>query len=84
MKAQCRRFQTIEGSISREELLALVRGTLNIPDHAIASFHLQGSYSSQQLVNMGGGVLPDTKVYVTEDSPVRFRITWDTDAQKQG
>lgn len=73
--------QVVEGSISKAELLALVRETVHIPAGAAVRFYATGqcSYglivSSQQL-----GPAPTADV--TDLSPLKFRITWEVPVAK--
>jgi hypothetical protein len=72
--------QVVEGTISLTELLALVRETVHIPEHASARFYAQSA------VEWGQCQLPQQKtVDVSADHPLRFRITWESPlARKQG
>jgi hypothetical protein len=74
------RTQTIEGSISKAELLALVRETMNIPEGAVAVFSLINAegpgYFHQQIVAGGVSPLANSSTFVTEQNPLRFHITW--------
>lgn len=91
MKVQGRvtRTQTIEGSISTADLLALVRQTFDIPDGATATFHALDSQRmtgllQSQILNCGS-ILPSAIVQVDDTNPVRFRITWSLPlGEKQG
>lgn len=75
--------QTIEGTISMEELLALVRETIHVPPGAHARFYATGHSLTYQM-NIHGqqcGALAD----ITAESPLKFRITWELPvAEKQG
>lgn len=77
--------QTVEGTISKDELLALVRDTFAIPDGAKARFyvHTNFNYGLQMQISSGVSVAPQL-ADITASEPLRFRITWDVDAQKQG
>jgi hypothetical protein len=67
------RTQTIEGSISKAELLALVRETINIPAEAEARFYLP---SQQSVMAQQQGVYAQVLSYVYDNEPLQFRITW--------
>lgn len=75
--------QVVEGSISRAELLALVRETFQIPVGATARFYaVTHAFQAQLLAN---GAIGTPLVDVTDEHPLKFRITWEVPvAQKQG
>lgn len=83
------RTQTIEGSISPSDLLALVRQTFDIPEGATATFHALDSQRmtglmQSQIINCGS-IIPSAIVQVDDTNPVRFRITWSLPlGEKQG
>ena len=81
MKVQgtVKRTQTIEGSISKAELLALVRETMNIPEGAQAVFSVvnaEGGYFHHQIIAGGMSPLASSSTFVTEQNPLKFSITW--------
>ncbi|HET8957343.1 MAG TPA: hypothetical protein VFM95_02685 [Microcella sp.] len=78
VKGKACRSQVIEGTISATELLALVRETFAIPDHAEASFHVidPGSLQGRLGMQVASGFMPANIVQVTDGAPVHFRITW--------
>ena len=81
------RTQTIEGSISPADLLALVRQTFEIPEGATATFHALDSGRMTGLLHaqIGCGHLPSAVVQVDDTNPLRFRITWSLPlGEKQG
>lgn len=83
------RTQTIEGSISPADLLALIRQTFDVPEGATATFHaldsqrMTGLLQSQVIVS--SGCIPSAIVQIDETNPLRFRITWSLPlGEKQG
>lgn len=70
--------QTVEGSITKAELLALVRQTLHIPDGATATFYVTDTGRNQGLFQqaVACGQLQPAFVAVDEAQPLRFTITW--------
>lgn len=71
--------QTIEGSITRADLLALVRQTFHIPDGAAATFYVTDTGRNQGLIQQAlicSSQLQSTFVPVDEAQPLRFTITW--------
>lgn len=73
------RTQTIEGSISPTDLLALVRQTFDIPEGATATFHALDSQRMTGLLQsqiMAGCGIPAAVVQIDDSNPLRFRITW--------
>jgi hypothetical protein len=74
--------QVVEGTISKDELLALVRETFSVPEGASARFYLHGPHNYG--IQMQVGAYAPQLVDLTRDEPLRFRITWDVDAHKQG
>jgi hypothetical protein len=75
--------QVVEGSISKAELLALVRDTFHIPEGATARFYtVTYAYQAQLLAH---GAIGTPLVDVTDEHPLKFRITWEVPlAEKQG
>lgn len=81
------RTQTIEGSISPADLLALVRQTFDIPEGATATFHALDSGRMTALLQsqIVHGCIAPAVVQVDETNPLRFRITWSLPlGEKQG
>jgi hypothetical protein len=79
--------QVVEGSISKEELLALVRETIHIPEGAKVRFYAESRASYGLLMNQHAqGISPVGQlVDVTTDEPLHFKITWEVPvAPKQG
>lgn len=77
--------QTVEGSISKDELLALVRETIHIPEGAKARFFAESRVNYQLLMNQAGNIggLPVGQlVDVTTDEPLHFKITWEVAVAK--
>jgi hypothetical protein len=71
-----KRTQTIEGSISKAELLALVRETMNIPEGASAVFYVNDYRPNPaQLMGQYGGMASST-AHIDESAPLKFTITW--------
>jgi hypothetical protein len=71
------RTQTIEGTITVTDLLALVRETFVIPDRAKATFHVIDSGSRHgTLVQAQLGWQPSPVIQITDGTPVHFRIDW--------
>lgn len=75
--------QVIEGSISKDELLALVRETIHIPEGAKARFYAESRVSYGLLMNQHAqGISPGQLVDVTTDEPLHFKITWEVAVAK--
>lgn len=78
MKVQgtVKRTQTIEGSISKAELLALVRETMNIPEGATATFYVNDYRPNVAMVaGQWGGMVSQT-ANIDESAPLKFTISW--------
>lgn len=79
------RTQTIEGSISPADLLALIRRTFEVPEGATATFHALDSQRMTGLMQAQMGWQPTPIVQVDDANPLRFRITWSLPlGEKQG
>jgi len=76
--------QTVEGTISKDELLALVRETFSIPDGALTRFYVSSPSNYGIQLQASGMLCGSQLVDVTTDEPLRFRISWNVDAKKQG
>lgn len=79
MKVAATRTQTVEGSITPADLLALVKETIHVPEGATATFHALDSgrmtgLMQQQISLASYG--PSPVVQVDDSNPLRFRITW--------
>jgi hypothetical protein len=75
--------QSLKGTISKAELLALVRETFAIPGNAKARFYAHTDVASFTLTQFPGCAPAHTDI--TESSPLRFVIDWELpDAEKQG
>lgn len=78
MKVQGKVKQTVEGTITTADLLALIRETFHIPEDATARFYTYAAHVHQQM-------LASPVVDVGDSNPLRFTIEWPTDApSKQG
>lgn len=79
VKGNVSRSQTIDGSISKAELLALVRESIHVPEGATAQFYASSEPSHSLLhqhVMLTSQMQPDMLVPITDTRPIQFRITW--------
>lgn len=76
LQGKARRTQRLEGTITRADLLELVRGTFIIPDDAIADFSVADTGSRSGLLQAQMGYQPASFVLIGDSNPVRVTITW--------
>lgn len=68
------RKQTIEGTLSKEDLLSLVKANVAVPPEAEAQFFV---YAPGELrYGVAGQLSVSSAIYVDSNVPLRFRITW--------
>jgi hypothetical protein len=70
------RTQTIEGTITVTDLLALVRETFVIPERATAAFRILDNGTKTGLVAAQLGCFTSPIIQIGEGNPIRFAITW--------
>jgi hypothetical protein len=63
--------QTIKGTISKEELLALVRETVHVPNDAKPRFYVA---APSAYLHQGGPV--SSIIYLEDSNPLTFMIEW--------
>lgn len=67
--------QTLKGTITKDELLAYVRGTFHVPAHATARFYVVVRSPSYLQSSMQGAPISPL-VDVDKDQPLTFMIDW--------
>lgn len=66
---------SVEGTLSKEDLLALVKASLDIPKDAEAGFFVYAA-SPDVIYRPGAQLGVSAAVYIDTNTPLRFRITW--------
>jgi hypothetical protein len=86
VKGGVTRTQSLKGTISKADLLALVRETFAIPDNAKACFYIiDNNACYSQAIMMGSSPMPSPLVDVTDTAPLHFIVDWELpDAREQG
>lgn len=74
------RTQSLKGTISKKELLGLVRETFVVPENAKARFYIiddSGGTMTSQLIYSSMPSPPSPLVDVTDTRPMHFMIDWE-------